>query len=93
LVKKSGKRLKLAQIPVPASDQGDGMDRTLAIANAVGALTGADVRLPSTWELVEIDTETGEVLERQPEAATPEAEAAAAATPSRRRRDRGRHRP
>lgn len=65
LVKKSGKRLHLSQVPVAAGDQYDGMDRTLAIANAVAALTGAEVRLPEGWELVEIDTETGEELEAE----------------------------
>lgn len=59
LVKKSGRRLKLAQVPVPAYGQADGMDRTLAVANAVAAITGAEVRLPEGWELVEIDTDTG----------------------------------
>ena len=60
LVKKSGKRLILAQVPVPAYGQTDGMDRTLAVGNAVAALTGSTVRLPEGWELVEIDTNTGE---------------------------------
>jgi hypothetical protein len=62
LVKKSGKRLKLSQVPVAAGDQYDGIDRTLALANAVAAITGAEVRLPEGWELVEIDTDTGEEL-------------------------------
>lgn len=62
LVKKNGKRLKLAQVPVPAYGQADGMDRTLAVANAVSALTGAPVRIPEGWELVEIDTDSGEVV-------------------------------
>lgn len=60
LVKKSGKRLTLAQVPVPAYGQADGMDRTLAVGTAVAALTGVQVRLPEGWELIEIDTETGE---------------------------------
>ncbi|MCC6381601.1 MAG: hypothetical protein IT304_03785 [Dehalococcoidia bacterium] len=60
LVKKSGKRLKLAHVPVPAYSQADGMDRTLAVGHAVAALTGAEVRLPAGWELVEVDTETME---------------------------------
>jgi hypothetical protein len=60
LVKVSGKRLTLAQVPVPAYGQTDGMDRTLAVGNAVAALTGSTVRLPEGWELTEIDTETGE---------------------------------
>lgn len=54
LVKRSGKRLTLTQVPVPAGDQTDGMDRTLAVANAVAALTGAEVKLPEGWELVEL---------------------------------------
>lgn len=60
LVKVSGKRLTLAQVPVPAYGQADGMDRTLAVGNAVAQLTGSRVTLPEGWELVEIDTKTGE---------------------------------
>ncbi len=60
LVKKSGKRLTLAQVPVPAYGQADGMDRILAAGHAIGALVNVEVRLPEGWELVEIDTETGE---------------------------------
>lgn len=60
LVKVSGKRLTLAQVPVPAHGQADGMDRTLAVGNAVAQLTGSTVTIPEGWELVEIDTETGE---------------------------------
>jgi hypothetical protein len=60
LVKKSGKRLTCAQVPVPAYGQADGMDRTLAVANAIAELTGSTVTIPEGWELVEIDTETGE---------------------------------
>ena len=59
LVKKNTKRLNLANVPVPPSGQADGMDRTLAVANAIAALTGAKVVLPDGWELVEIDTDTG----------------------------------
>ncbi|MEO6398549.1 MAG: hypothetical protein ABIP13_08785 [Tepidiformaceae bacterium] len=59
LVKKSGKRLSLANVPVPAYGQADGMDRTLAVGNAVAQLTGSTVTLPEGWELVEIDTSTG----------------------------------
>lgn len=61
LVKASGKRLVLANVPVPASNQEDGMDRTLAVANAIAAVTGSRVLLPEGWELVEIDTDTGEI--------------------------------
>lgn len=57
LVKQSGKRLTLAQVPVPAGDQTDGMDRTLAVATAVANLTGAEVKLPEGWELVELSEE------------------------------------
>jgi hypothetical protein len=60
LVKKSGKRLTCAQVPVPAYGQADGMDRTLAVANAIAELTGSTVTIPEGWEFVEIDTETGE---------------------------------
>lgn len=60
LVKVSGKRLTLAQVPVPAYGQADGMDRTLAVGHAVAALVGTTVTLPEGWELVEIDTATGE---------------------------------
>mgnify|MGYP005857384115 CR=1 FL=1 len=61
LVKASGKRLVLANVPVPAANQEDGMDRTLAVANAIAAVTGRPVHLPDGWELVEIDTDTGEI--------------------------------
>lgn len=64
LVKKSGKRLTLAQVPVPAYGQADGMDRTLAAGNAVAALTGSTVQIPEGWELIEIDTGTGEPVKR-----------------------------
>jgi hypothetical protein len=60
LVKVSGKRLTLAQVPVPAYGQADGMDRTLAVGHAVAALVGSTVTLPEGWELVEIDTATGQ---------------------------------
>jgi hypothetical protein len=59
LVKKSGKRLTCAQVPVPAYGQADGMDRTLAVANAIAELTGSTVTIPEGWELVQIDTDTG----------------------------------
>jgi hypothetical protein len=62
LVKQSGKRLTLAQVPVPAYGQTDGMDRTLAVGHAVAALTGTEVRLPAGWELVEVDAGTGQPL-------------------------------
>jgi hypothetical protein len=62
IVKDNGKTLKLAQVPVPAYGQADGMDRTLAVGQAVAALTGSEVRIPEGWELVEIDTETGEQI-------------------------------
>jgi hypothetical protein len=75
-VKKSGKRLKLAQVPVVADDQAFGMDRTLAVGNAIAQLTGTEVRLPEGWQLVEIDTQTLE----------PVATAGAAAKKPRRRR-------
>ncbi len=57
LVKKSGKRLTLAQVPVPADDQTDGMDRTLAVGNAIAGVTGAQLVLPEGWELVELSEE------------------------------------
>lgn len=60
LVKVSGKRLTLAQVPVPAYGQADGMDRTLAVGHAIAALVGSTVTLPEGWELIEIDTATGE---------------------------------
>ena len=59
LVKRSGKRLTLAQVPVPAYGQTDGMDRTLAVGNAVAAITGSTITLPDGWELVEVDVATG----------------------------------
>lgn len=69
LVKRNGKRLTLAQVPVPAYGQTDGMDRTLAVGNAIAALTGTTVRLPEGWELVEIDTATGDILPEPKESA------------------------
>ena len=57
LVKQSGKRLTLTQVPVPAGDQTDGMDRTLAVATAIGNVTGAEVVLPEGWELIELPEE------------------------------------
>ncbi len=60
LVKASGKVLTLAQVPVPAYGQTDGMDRVLAVGNAVAILTNSTVQLPEGWKLVEIDTDTGE---------------------------------
>lgn len=57
LVKQSGKRLTLTQVPVPAGKQTDGMDRTLAVATAIANLTGVEVKLPEGWELVELPEE------------------------------------
>lgn len=62
LEKKSGKRLKIAQVPVPAYGQEDGMDRVLAVGQAIGQLTGAPVAIPEGWELVEVDAETLEAV-------------------------------
>jgi len=69
LVKKSGKRLILANVPVSEGNQTDGADRTLAVANAIAAIAGSTVRLPEGWELVEIETETGKVVEKEPQPA------------------------
>ncbi len=66
LVKVSGKQLTLAQIPVPAHAQEDGMDRALAVGHAVAALTGAEVRIPDGWELMEVDSETLEPVAAPP---------------------------
>jgi hypothetical protein len=66
LVKQSGKRLILSTVPVPAYGQTDGMDRTLAVGNAVAALVGTTVTIPEGWELVEIDTDTGEPVQKKP---------------------------
>jgi hypothetical protein len=68
LVKVSGKRLTLAQVPVPAYGQADGMDRTLAVGQAVAKLVGSKVALPEGWEMVEIDTNTGETVQPPPAA-------------------------
>ncbi len=62
LVKQSGKRLTLSQVPVPAYGQADGMDRTLAVGQAVAKLVGSTVTIPEGWELVEIDTQTGDAV-------------------------------
>jgi hypothetical protein len=64
LVKQSGKRLTLTQVPVPEYGQADGMDRTLAVGHAVAAITGAEVRIPEGWEMVEVDAETLAPVER-----------------------------
>ncbi|MEO8539429.1 MAG: hypothetical protein ABI577_06780 [bacterium] len=64
LVKVSGKRLTLSQVPVPAYGQADGMDRTLAVGQAVAKLVGSRVTIPEGWEMVEIDTETGAKVEK-----------------------------
>jgi hypothetical protein len=69
LVKKSGKRLVLANVPVSEGNQTDGVDRALAVANAIAAIAGSTVKLPEGWELVEIETETGKVVEKQPQTA------------------------
>ncbi len=81
LVKRSGKRLTLAQVPVPAYGQADGMDRTLAVGQAIAAIAGTTVRLPEGWELIEIDVTTGQPV--------PEKQAPSAANkPARRPRGR-----
>lgn len=85
LVKASGKRLTLAQVPVAAGDQNDGMDRTLAVANAIAAVAGTEVRIPDGWELVEIDAGSGERLAPPPPPTRD-------ATVPPRRRSRGRRR-
>jgi len=79
LVKKNGKRLPLTTVPVPAFGQLDGMDRTLAVGQALAALIGTEVRIPEGWELVEVDAETGEPLRPRDR------------HPRRRNRRRGRH--
>ena len=66
LVKKSGKRLTLSNVPVSAGNQADGIDRTLAVANAIAAIAGSTVVLPEGWELVEIETATGDIIEKRP---------------------------
>ncbi len=66
LVKTSGKRLTICNVPVPAYGQEDGMDRTLAVGQAIAAMTGARLDLPEGWELVEIDIDTGEPVRREP---------------------------
>jgi len=69
LVKDNGKRLTLAQVPVPAYGQADGMDRTLAVGQAVAKLVGSKVTIPEGWEMVEIDTATGEQVKKSATAA------------------------
>lgn len=64
LVKTNGKQLSIATVPVPAFGQLDGMDRTLAVGQALAALIGTEVRIPEGWELVEVDAETGEPISR-----------------------------
>ena len=60
LEKDNGKRIRLCSVPVPATSQNDGMDRTLAVGNAIAAVAGTEIRIPKDWQLVEIDTDTGE---------------------------------
>jgi hypothetical protein len=36
------------------------MDRTLAVGQAVAKLVGSKVTIPEGWEMVEIDTDTGD---------------------------------
>ncbi|HMO53018.1 MAG TPA: hypothetical protein PJ994_00810 [Tepidiformaceae bacterium] len=84
LVKRSGKRLTLAQVPVPAYGQTDGMDRTLAVGQAVAELVGSRIELPEGWELTEINVETGEPVAPEPFESGDEA--------SPKRRGRGRRR-
>jgi hypothetical protein len=64
LVKVSGKRLTLANVPVPVYGQADGMDRALAVGQAVAKLIGSKVTIPDGWELVEIDTDSGEQVKK-----------------------------
>jgi len=40
------------------------MDRTLAVGQAAAKLVGSKVTIPEGWEMVEIDTETGQPVER-----------------------------
>ncbi len=63
LVKKNKRRLELARIPVAAGNQADGMDRTLALGKAIANVAGAPVQIPEGWEMVTIDTKTGEIQE------------------------------
>ncbi|MGK2966748.1 MAG: hypothetical protein ACSLFM_14255 [Tepidiformaceae bacterium] len=77
LVKQSGKRLTLAQVPVPEAYQEDGMDRILAVAHAIAALVETSVTLPEGWALTTIDLATGIELP---------AKGAAAQRPRRKRR-------
>lgn len=90
LVKRSGKRLTLAQVPVPAYGQTDGMDRTLAVGQAVAELTGSRIELPEGWELTEIDVATGERVSPPPAADEYEDDDAEQPVPARRRRGRRR---
>ena len=66
LEKDNGKRIRLYSIPVPASEQNDGMDRALAVGNAIAALAKAEIRIPENWNLVEIDTDTGDETGQAP---------------------------
>lgn len=65
LVKKNGKQLPVATVPVPAFGELDGMDRTLAVGQALAAMIGVEVSLPEGWELQEVDAETGEPVRRE----------------------------
>jgi hypothetical protein len=87
LHKKSGKVLTLVQVPAPAYGQEDGMDRTLAVGQAIAALVDTHLELPEGWELVTIDTETRQRVDTPGEStATPRP------APPRRRKRSGRRR-
>jgi hypothetical protein len=40
------------------------MDRTLAVGQAVARLVGSRVVIPEGWEMVEIETSTGEPVQK-----------------------------
>lgn len=69
LVKQSGKRIVLSNVPVSEGNQTDGVDRSLAVANAIAAIADTTVQLPEGWELVEIETETGKIVEKKSQSA------------------------
>ena len=58
LIKTNGRRLILAQVPVIASKQVDGMDRTFAVGKVIADAIQVPISIPSDWELIELDIDT-----------------------------------
>lgn len=55
LIKTNGRRLTLAQVPVAASKQVDGMDRTFAVGKVIADVIQVPINIPADWEIVEMN--------------------------------------